>query len=40
MVQPTFDKVLDTETQNRLAGWDLTFNIGVPSPEIDVCVNP
>jgi len=38
--QPTFDKVLDTETQNRLAGWDLTFNIGVPSPEIDVCVNP
>ncbi len=38
--QPTFDKVLDTETQNRLAGWDLTFNIGVPSTEIDICVNP
>lgn len=34
---PTFDKVLDDETQNRLAGWDLTFSVGVPNTEIDVC---
>ena len=38
--QPTFEKVEEEETQNRLAGWRLSFNIGVPSPEIDVCVNP
>jgi hypothetical protein len=37
---PSFDKVLDTETQNRLAGWDLTFAVGVPDTNIDVCVNP
>ena len=34
---PSFDKVLDSETQNRLAGWDLTFNVGVPDLNIDSC---
>lgn len=38
--QPSFDKVLDMETQNRLAGWELSFSVGVPNPEIDICVNP
>ena len=38
--QPTFEKVEEEETQNRLAGWRLSFNVGVPSSEIDVCVNP
>ena len=37
---PSFQKVLDTETQNRLAGWEISFSVGVPSSEIDVCVNP
>ena len=35
--QPSFDKVLDTETQNRIAGWDLTFSVGVPDLTIDSC---
>ena len=37
---PTFDKVEDTQTENRLAGWLLNFSVGVPNPEIDICVNP
>mgnify|MGYP003124787688 FL=1 len=37
---PSLQKVLDTETQNRLAGWEMSFSVGVPSSEIDVCVNP
>ena len=37
---PSFEKVEETETQNRLAGWLLSFDVGVPNPEIDVCVNP
>ena len=37
---PSLQKVLDTETQNRLAGWEMSFNVGVPSSEIDVCINP
>ena len=34
---PSFSKIEETETQNRLAGWRLTFEVGVPSPEIDIC---
>ncbi len=34
---PTFDKVEEYETENRLAGWDLTFTVGVPNNIIDVC---
>jgi hypothetical protein len=37
---PTFDKVEETQTENRLAGWLLNFSVGVPNPEIDICVNP
>lgn len=35
--QPSFDKVLEDETVNRLAGWDITFQVGVPSLNIDGC---
>ena len=34
---PTFDKVEEYETENRLAGWDLTFTVGVPNDLINVC---
>ncbi len=34
---PTFEKVEETETQNRLAGWLLSFDVGVPNPEINIC---
>ena len=34
---PTFTKVLEESTSNRLAGWDLNFQVGVPSLIIDSC---
>ena len=34
---PAIDKIEETETQNRLAGWRLSFDVGVPTPEIDIC---
>ena len=34
---PTIDKIEETETENRLAGWRISFNVGVPSEEIDIC---
>ena len=36
---PSFEKVEETETQNRLAGWLLSFDVGVPNPEINICVD-
>lgn len=35
--QPSIDKVLETETSNRLAGWDMSFTVGVPNELIDSC---
>ncbi len=35
--QPTFEKVLEDSTVNRLAGWDLSFQVGVPDLNINSC---
>lgn len=35
--QPTFDKILEEETDNRLAGWSVTFDVGVPNELIEGC---
>lgn len=34
---PSYNKVLDEQTQNRLAGWDLSFTVGVPDLDMDIC---
>tara|TARA_R110002020_G_scaffold216205_5_gene423637 strand:- start:133 stop:597 length:465 start_codon:yes stop_codon:yes gene_type:complete len=34
---PTFSKVEEYDTENRLAGWELSFTVGVPNDKIDVC---
>ena len=34
---PNLDKTRDYETMNRVAGWDLTFTVGVPNDKINVC---
>jgi len=34
---PLYDRVIDDTTQNRLAGWEVSFTVGVPNNLIDVC---
>lgn len=34
---PTIEAVYPDETQNRLAGWEVSFTVGVPNNLIDVC---